>query len=149
MATTIQFVVYGTPASRGSKRALPIGGKAGGRTILVDSDKRSKDWMQEVKSASCKTWEDVLPDGLRPALLTGSIVLTCRFYFSRKKCHYRTGKNAHILRDSAPTFHIQKPDLSKITRAVEDALTGVVWRDDSQITGYGSGYGKYWTDQQS
>jgi Holliday junction resolvase RusA-like endonuclease len=26
-----------------------------------------------------------------------------------------------------------KPDLTKLLRAVEDALTGVVWRDDSQI----------------
>ena len=28
---------------------------------------------------------------------------------------------------------ITRPDLSKLTRAVEDALTGILWQDDAQI----------------
>jgi Holliday junction resolvase RusA-like endonuclease len=29
--------------------------------------------------------------------------------------------------------HITRPDADKLVRAVADALTGVLWRDDSQI----------------
>jgi hypothetical protein len=31
------------------------------------------------------------------------------------------------------TAHLKKPDLDKLTRAVKDALTLVVWQDDSQV----------------
>lgn len=31
------------------------------------------------------------------------------------------------------TWHQKRPDLDNIIKAVKDALTGVVWRDDSQV----------------
>ena len=30
-------------------------------------------------------------------------------------------------------FHIKRPDLDKLTRAALDAMTRVIWRDDSQV----------------
>lgn len=55
------------------------------------------------------------------------------FIFPRPKSHYRTGKNAHILREDAPNYHTSTPDLDKLQRAIGDALTGSVVRDDKQI----------------
>ena len=46
------------------------------------------------------------------------------------RSHY-TGKGA--LKASAPVAP-GKPDLDKLARAVGDALTGVAYRDDAQIT---------------
>jgi hypothetical protein len=47
---------------------------------------------------------------------------------------YGTGRNANVLKDWAkdakPTA---KPDLLKLGRAVEDAMSGIIYRDDSQI----------------
>jgi Holliday junction resolvase RusA-like endonuclease len=55
------------------------------------------------------------------------------FDMPRPKCHYRTGKRSAELKDNAPAYHAGRPDATKLTRAVEDALTGIVWRDDSQV----------------
>ena len=53
------------------------------------------------------------------------------FYVPRPKGHYKTGKNADVLRDNAPTFPLKKPDVLKLARSTEDAMTGIVWDDDS------------------
>ena len=55
------------------------------------------------------------------------------FIRTRPKSHYRTGKNSHLLRDAAPTHPTVKPDVLKLARAAEDALTGILWRDVAQI----------------
>jgi len=56
------------------------------------------------------------------------------FVYARPKGHYRTGRNAAMLRDSAPLFKASAPDLDKLQRALGDALTqaGIV-RDDALI----------------
>jgi Holliday junction resolvase RusA-like endonuclease len=55
------------------------------------------------------------------------------FHVLRLKGHYRTGKYAGILRDDAPNYVAVKPDLTKLERSTEDALTGIIFRDDSQV----------------
>lgn len=40
---------------------------------------------------------------------------------------FQLGKNG------AERFHTKKPDLSNMTKLIEDALTGIIYRDDSQI----------------
>ena len=52
----------------------------------------------------------------------------------RLKGHYGTGKNAGTLKPSAPLFHTSKPDLDKLVRCIKDALTGIAWKDDAQVS---------------
>jgi crossover junction endodeoxyribonuclease RusA len=70
--------------------------------------------------------------GDRPILL-GPVSVRVTFAFPRPKSHFRTGKNAHLLRDDHPFYKQGKPDTDKLQRAIGDSLTGVVMRDDSQI----------------
>lgn len=42
-----------------------------------------------------------------------------------------------------------KPDLDNLLKSLQDALTGVLWKDDALIFSYGAGTGKYYTDGQS
>ena len=56
------------------------------------------------------------------------------FCFLRPKSHYGTGKNKKKLKPSAPVAHTIKPDLDDLVILALDALNGVCWRDDSQIT---------------
>lgn len=61
------------------------------------------------------------------------IELTLLFYFPRPKSHYGTGKNSELLKDAAPKYHTQKPDLDNMCKAVMDSLNMVLYRDDSQV----------------
>jgi Holliday junction resolvase RusA-like endonuclease len=62
-------------------------------------------------------------------LMTAAVFLTITIYLQRPKMHY----GAKGLKKSAARFPTMRPDSLKIARAIEDALTGVVWRDDSQV----------------
>lgn len=55
------------------------------------------------------------------------------FYFSRPKSHYRTGKYAHILKDTAPTLHVSRPDADNCAKFVKDSLNKTFWKDDSFV----------------
>ncbi len=48
----------------------------------------------------------------------------------RPKAHSRKDG---VLKDDAPNWHANKPDATKLLRSLEDALTGVLWIDDSRI----------------
>ena len=117
--------VFGKPQPAGSKRAFV--NPRTKRAVVVDDAKGSRPWKQEVAGAALDAC------GGEPVLLDGALILTVRFHLTRPKGHYRTGRNVHLLRDSAPGYPAVKPDATKLLRAVEDALTGIVWRDDAQV----------------
>lgn len=150
MSDRIEFTVLGRAQQRGSKRASLIpkrgGGwvtDQGGRPVLAarDMNDKSKGWMQEVRAAAFAAY------GPSP-LITEPVVLTARFYFMRPSSHFGSGRNADKLKPSAPAVHAQSPDLAKLLRSLEDALTGVVWKDDKLVFQYGPGTGRYWSDSQ-
>lgn len=120
--TQIKFFVHGIPQPGGSKRAFVIGGKA----RITDANAKAKPWKQQVSAVAsvCMTGKP---------LMEGPLRLEMTFYFQRPKHHYRTGRHAHLLKESIPMHHTVRPDATKLIRAAEDALTGIVWRDDSQV----------------
>ena len=124
--TRITFEILGRAEPSGSKRAFVVPGT--GRASVVDANPRAKSWKQEVRHAASQAY-----DAERHGLLDGALRVSFVFAMTRPKSHFRTGKNAHLLRDAAPVFPVGKPDLLKLARAVEDALTGVIYRDDAQI----------------
>ena len=62
-----------------------------------------------------------------------ALKVTMKFYFSRPKNHYRTGKYSGELKPNAPRWHIKRPDIDNLVKFVADALNKVFWRDDSII----------------
>ena len=128
---TITFTAHGKPATAGSKKAFPYRKKDGtlGATVTDSSGENGKAWRGVVVAAAL----DALGARTGLDLIRGPVAVRMQFVFSRPKSHFGTGRNADRLKDSAPQHHTKKPDVLKLGRAVEDALTGVVWRDDSQI----------------
>lgn len=120
----ISFVVVGVAQSAGSKRAITH--RYTGKTVVIDDAKGSGPWKKAVAAAALE---------VKPAeLLEGPLMLRLSFVFERPKGHYGRGRNAGVLLPSAPREPSVRPDLTKLTRAVEDALTKVIWADDAQVT---------------
>lgn len=122
MTEPVSFMVYGTPQPAGSKRAFPIH-RANGTTgaSVVDANPKSGAWKTVVSQTAAMHF--------RGELLGGPIEVVFRFWVVRPKGHY--GKRG--LLPSAPEFPAVKPDVLKLARGVEDALSGIVWRDDALI----------------
>ncbi len=135
----LRFTVLGRPQPGGSKRAFAVrkDGVPTGRIAVADANPKAKSWQREVKLAAMAALEangwQLLPNLGPDGLLTGPLNVSMTFYVSRPKGHHRAGRLAHLLKDSAPPLPIVRPDCSKLLRAAEDALTGLVYRDDAQI----------------
>lgn len=121
----LSFYVPGIPVGAGSKRAFPR--KGGGGTVLVDtSGKRGKNWRAVIQTVASIELGDA-------PLMRGPLILVARFEQMRPKSHYGTGRNAGVLKAGAPLYPTSPPDTTKLLRAVEDALNGVLWEDDRLV----------------
>lgn len=112
MTTPICFTVLGEPQGKGSMRAFTP--KGWNRPILTSTNKGLKAWEQTVAAAAQSVASGTL--------ILGAVSVAVTFYFSRPK--------------SLPkkiTRHVRRPDLDKLIRGATDALTNVIWKDDSQV----------------
>jgi len=124
MMKELDFFVPGIPQTAGSKRVFL--NKKTGKPIVTDDCKRGKDWRATVQHFA-------LAATINKTLLEGAIQCDMSFVLLRPKGHYGTGKRKRTLKPSAPMHPTKRPDRGKLARAVEDALTGVIWRDDAQV----------------
>lgn len=120
--------VKGTPAPQGSKRAF-ANPKDPKRPILRESSKHLPGWRSEVRRVL-----EPLVEGHE--LLDGPLEVRAVFTFQRPQHHHVAGDRSRPLKANAPTYHAQKPDLSKLLRGYEDDLRGLVWTDDARIARY-------------
>jgi crossover junction endodeoxyribonuclease RusA len=112
----ISFTAYGIPAPKGSTKAFYRPGMR--FPVVTDDCKRTRPWAAIIKGAAI----DALKGTVSIPLALGPVSLAVVFYMPRPK--------------SLPkkvTEHTKKPDLDKLVRALKDALTGIVWTDDSQV----------------
>lgn len=123
----ISFTVQGQPVAQGSKVAyMPKGAK---RPILMETAReRLKPWRTQIAAAAREEMRGEPP--------THMPVRVCLYFtFQRPKGHYGTGKNGGVVKESSPRWHATKPDADKLARACLDAMTGIAYRDDSQVAG--------------
>lgn len=114
----ISFTVPGLAAPQGSKRAFRT---KSGRIALVESSAKVKPYRAVFAMAARQAWNEPLS--------TEAVAVELLFRFPRPKSHYTS---TGTLRSSAPRAP-GRPDLDKLCRAALDAMTGVVYVDDSQV----------------
>lgn len=132
----VKFWVPGVPAPGGSKKAFRHA--ATNRTVVIDDAKGNRAWRARVALFATEAMKGRTP-------FAGPIEAWATFRVVRPKGHYGTGRNAKRLRDAAPAYPTTRPDATKLWRAAEDACTGVVWFDDSQVVA--QHVFKLWGDQ--
>ena len=109
----IAFRVFGSPAPKGSKRAFVIKGKP----VMVEANKGLGEWIQSVTTVAMKeSYGRTFPIG-------GSWETTLVFYLHRPKSLRKTDIYPNKARN----------DIDKLSRAILDCLTGIVWEDDGQV----------------
>lgn len=125
MTHEIRFTVPGLPATKGSARAFVVKGKPGAksRAVVTNNDPRAKGYQQAVSKCAAVA---LATAGLRP-FVDGPVAVLILFYLPRPK-KFLTRKYAGI--QMRP---VTRPDWDKLARLCGDALTAIVYRDDSQV----------------
>jgi len=114
---SLQFTVFGTPQPQGSMRSfIP---KGWNRAIITSDNSRLKPYRQQVAQTALVAMRE---HGVQMAARGVPIALTLGFFFDKPKS---VRKSVHR--------KTTKPDLDKLLRATLDALTGIVYADDSQV----------------
>lgn len=129
MTRRIEFAVRGLPVAQGSARAFVAGDRA---IIATDANK---------PRTPLGAWRTAIATEGRAAiagepLLEGPLFVRVAFVMPRPRSHYLPANSRRpepALRPDAPTWDTRKPDVDKLLRALFDALTNVVWRDDAQV----------------
>lgn len=110
----IEYFVPGIPVPQGDLAS-------NSRGILYHKNKALEPWRHQIAWRARRPMRD---NGFGDVIFAGPISLSVLFVLRRVQ---GTAKR----RATPPA--IKKPDLDKLTRSIGDALTGVVWVDDSQI----------------
>jgi crossover junction endodeoxyribonuclease RusA len=108
---SITFRVASVPVPKGSMRAFVRGARA----ILTSDNKGLKGWEAVVRAQA---------QAHVRALEPGPMAITLAFALPRTKSLPKRTERPHLT----------KPDLDKLARSVLDALTGVAFNDDAQVT---------------
>ncbi len=113
----IKFTVFCKPEPQGSTRAFM---RKGMKFPVVTSDNKNlKSFRQQVSIAAITAMNEGHYTRIPKKV---PVDLTLTFYFQRPASK------------SKKAFCVVKPDLDKLCRSIGDALTGICFDDDSQIT---------------
>jgi Holliday junction resolvase RusA-like endonuclease len=124
--------VLGTPAPKGSSRAF-INKKTGAAIVAPSGSQTNKDKLANWNSAVRAAAAEFVGDIEAPPFVKVPISVFIMFRMARLPSHWGSGKNAGRLKPSAPKYPSGKPDIDKLARTTLDALTGIVFDDDSRI----------------
>jgi crossover junction endodeoxyribonuclease RusA len=112
------FTAVGEPTTQGSKNLVRT---KKGRSIMIESSKNLKPWRQCVAAAAKEA-------GV--AFRTGPVMMQIVCRWPRPRSHFTS---RGLLRSGAPAWPTG-PDVDKLERAIFDALKGIAYRDDSQVS---------------
>lgn len=92
---------------------------------VKESGKHTAEWREHVATAARRLRLPKPEAGF-------AYVVRFEFFMPRAQSHLRSSGE---VKPTAPRRPTAKPDLLKLARAAEDALTGILWHDDAEITG--------------
>lgn len=121
MSESLRIIVPGIPQTKGSTRAFVPKGWT--RPIITNDNAKAKGWQQLISQRAAAALET----SNQQPFADGPVLLDVWFYFPRPQ-KFLTKKYAAL-----DVAHTTKPDSDKCLRVVKDALSRVVYRDDSCV----------------
>jgi len=130
-----------TPVAGGSKKAIPVRRGRGGPLVIRDQriaggqvfgtpmvnvtdDAKGNDrWKKAVELVAAVHWRPREP-------LDRALHVEMTFYLPRPANHHVSSDRSRLVKPTSPRFPTVRPDVLKLARSTEDAISGVVWRDD-------------------
>lgn len=113
----IEFIVFGSPAPQGSKS---FKGMVNGHAVMAESSKKVRPWRMDVKAVA-ETMRG------QHGTFDGPLIVSMVFTVPKPKSAPKTRQ----------TWPDRMPDLSKLLRSTEDAITDAgLWADDARVVGY-------------
>ena len=119
----LSFTVVGVAQPQGSTRAFVPKGWA--RPIITTTNPQNKGWRQTIANCAALELQRAEHAG---RFFAGPVCLEVVFYLPRPK-KFLSKKYGQV-----EVAHTTRPDIDKLVRSCGDALTKVVWADDSQLT---------------
>jgi crossover junction endodeoxyribonuclease RusA len=110
---SMSFFVPGTPRPQGSKRHV-------GNGRMIESSKYVKGWRDWIE---LKTYDAIKAQGWRKVEKPNGIRVQLVFRMPRPKA----------MKQHEQRLHLARPDVDKLSRAVFDAMSDLVYSDDSQV----------------
>jgi Holliday junction resolvase RusA-like endonuclease len=135
--SAIEFTVPGLPIPQGSTRAF---GRGGHVHTTNDPTGRIERWRGDIRTAARPAIGNWTGPGL-PWAAPAPVKIAIAFRFPRPKGHFlpaNARRQEPELRPDAPRFVTSGNDADKLSRAVLDALTAVLYADDGQVVGLAS-----------
>ena len=117
----IRIVVPGNPVGKGRPRAFQTRGAR--RTIKMHTPEKTRAYEQAIALAG-----KLAMQGREP--LGGPVAMRLDIFMPIPASWSKAKREAALLSSVMP---ISKPDASNVLKAVEDALNGIAYIDDSQI----------------
>lgn len=141
----IDIWIEGKPATQGSKRIMPHASKMRKDgvlayfhgeewipikkitkyTFILEANKDNDGWRKHVQEAF-----KLMCAGVE--MMDEPVVMVVTFYRERPKTHL-TSKGQLSADGKRNPYPATRPDSIKLTRSVEDALSGYAWKDDALI----------------
>lgn len=120
----VKLIILGEPMAQ--KRHKTVSRGRGGHPLpFVKSYDPSKGDKRDLK----RLVQAEAPE--KPFL--GPLRVDVYFYFSYRKGDYGTGRNAGVLKPTAPIWKDTGKDRDNCDKLILDALTGIFWINDSQV----------------
>ena len=135
----VEIRVLGRCAPGGSKDVGVIykSGPGGSKIPVTDGNGKVRTFVRDNSGEGGKHWRSAVAKAGHDAmdgrsLFDGPLYVEVTLIRRRGPGHFGQGRNRGLLLPSAPMYPAVMPDATKLMRSTEDALTGVVWVDDSR-----------------
>lgn len=113
----MKIVILGVPQSQLRPRATRMG-----KGVRLYDPKKTADYKKYVRETAALQWEH--------GILEGALHVKLNVYRPIQKSDSKKNK---MKKDKGIIRPVVTPDATNYAKGIEDALNGIIWKDDSQI----------------